>query len=263
MITSAIIDTREPDWVQALTFGNVPTTSLALDSGDVLCATDDACQILIERKTPTDLLNTLRHKRFLPQIEQMIKVTPWSYIVITGILYRDRDNHITVSGQGHTGWNFDSVQGALLTAQEMGVGVLTCGSDEDFEQCVIRLCNRDRDTVRIRPPREVYLLRDGEAALAALPGIGVERIQTLIQVRKTPAAALEWLTDIDNRQKIDGIAEGTKLAVRKALGLEGEKVFVVPQDVASFYTPEGRFVIAEQETYDWLCNLENGGNDGK
>jgi len=255
MITSAIIDSRESATVKRMTFGGIPTMVMALDAGDLMAQTDDGAQILIERKTPEDLLSTLAAKRFLPQIEKMTGITPWTYVVITGTLYRDRDGFVTVGGRGHTGWNYDSVQGALLTAQEMGAGVIYCGPD-DYEQAVIHICNRNRGTVRVKPPREGYLLKDGEAALAALPGIGPERVETLMKEFSSVAAALEWLTDLANPNKVAGIAEGTKINVRRALGLEAEKLYVTPQDVMAFYLPSGEFVIAEQRMYDLLCSIE-------
>ena len=254
MITSAIIDSRESAAVKRLKFGGVPTMVMALDAGDLMAQTDDGAQVLIERKTPSDLLSTLRKKRFLPQIEKMTGITPWTYIVITGQLYRGQDGHVNVKGIGRTGWNYDSVQGALLTAQEMGAGVVYCGPD-DYEGAVIRLCNRDRDTVRVKPPRAGYLLKDGEAALAALPGIGPERVQALMVEFSTVGDALEWLTDLQAPKKIAGIAEKTKIAVRVALGLEGEKLFTVPQDCQALYTPSGHFVVTDTEGYTWLSKL--------
>jgi ERCC4-type nuclease len=252
-ITSAIIDTREPDHIKTLTFGGVPTIPMALDAGDVLAATDDACQVLIERKTPSDLLGTLGSKRLFPQMTKMLEITPWAYLVITGLLYRDRDGMVTVGGQGHTGWRYADVQGALLTCQEMGIGVLTCGSDDEFEQTVIRICNRDRGTVRIKPPRESYLLKDGEAALAALPGIGPERVQALAKLGRL-AMVFEWLTDLESTTKIPGVADGTKQAVKRALGLEGEMLKIIPQTAReSSYMPNGGFIAAaDQAAMDYL-----------
>jgi len=254
MITSAIIDSRESATVKRLTFGGVPTMVMKLDAGDLMASCDDGAQLLSERKTPSDLLSTLRSKRFLPQVEKMVGITPWTYVVITGQLYRDRDGKVTVKGAGHTGWNYDSVQGALLTAQEMSAGVIYCGPD-DYEAAVIRLCNRDRGTVRVKSPREGYLLKDGEAALAALPGIGPERVQALMAEFKTVGDALEWLTDLDDTTKVPGIAEKTKIAVRRALGLEGEKLYTVPQNCRALYTPNGYFVVVEPDGYKWLCSI--------
>jgi hypothetical protein len=58
VITAALVDSREPQWMQSLTFGGVPTVVTLLDSGDVWAVTDDGHTLMIERKTPSDLLNT-------------------------------------------------------------------------------------------------------------------------------------------------------------------------------------------------------------
>lgn len=255
-ITSAIVDSREPDWARSLTFGGVPTVVMALDSGDVWATCSDHCTVLIERKTPSDLLSTLRQKRFFPQCAKMLEVTPWSYVVITGILYHDRTGMVTISGAGHTGWRFDDVQGALLTAQEMGVGVLTCGSDADFEATVIRLCNRERGTVRIKPPREGYLLRNGEAALAALPGIGTDRVKALTTAFGSVANILEWLTNLGDTRTVPGVADGTKQGVRRALGMQnGERLLSVPQGALPFFTPNGGYVAADELAREYISEM--------
>jgi len=261
-ILSAIVDSREPDWCRALTFGGVPVATLALDAGDVLAATDDACQILIERKTPSDLLGTLAHRRLFPQLTKMLETTPWSYLVITGLLYRDRDGHVTVGGQGHTGWRYADVQGALLTAQEMGIGVLTCGSDDEFECAVIQLCNRDRGIVRVKPSRETYLLKDGEAALAALPGIGPERIKALVDALGNVGSVLEWLTNLEDKRQVPGVSDGIKQAVKAALGLNGELLKVLPWTAQeSSYTPNGGFIAAaDQAAMDYLKEVSSHGD---
>jgi len=254
MITSAIIDSRESSAVKKMTFGGVPTMVMALDAGDLIASCDDGQQVLIERKTPEDLLGTLTAKRFLPQIEKMAKVTPWVYVVITGMIYRDRTGYVTVGGRGHTGWNYDSVQGALLTAQEMGAGVVYCGPD-DYENAVIRLCNRDRGTVRVKPPREGYLLGNDEAMLAALPRIGTERASALMREFKTAAEALEWLTDIDSTKQVPGIALSTKVGVRRALGLTEQKLYAVPQDVHIQYAENGGYIAADDQARAWIDSL--------
>lgn len=256
MITSAIIDTREPDHIKALNFGVVRIT-FALDAGDVLCTCSDGCTVLIERKTPDDFLGTLAKDRLFPQVARMVKVTPWSYVIITGQFYRLRTGKVKVGGR-ETGWNWDAVQGALLTCQEMGVGVIHC-HDGDFEQAVIRLCNRDRSIKRITPPRETTLLTEGEAAIAALPGIGFERVQTLSKLG-SPAVVLEWLTDLDNTTKVPGVAEGTKRKVIAALGLGQERLRIMPEGCeCSSYTPNGGIIAAaDLLAMDYLEGQENG-----
>lgn len=122
MITSVIIDSREPDWVKGLKFGGVPTAVTALDAGDFLVATSDGVLLSIERKTSDDLLNTLKGDRLFSQCARIRAATPWAYLLITGYLGPGPDGKTITTRQ--TGWDFSAVQGALLTVQELGVNVV-------------------------------------------------------------------------------------------------------------------------------------------
>jgi len=216
-ILSVMVDSREPEWVQKLTFGGAPTAVTMLEVGDVWVATDDAALLVIERKTPSDLLNTIREKRLFKQCAAMREHSEWCYLVIAGELQRGPAGHVFAERR-QTGWDWNSVQGALLTVQELGVGVIQCGGDTDFEACVLRLAARDRGEKRIGPRRMSHVLSSGEACLAALPGVGLERVGSLLDYCGTPAWALVALTD-GTEIKVPGIGNGTKRRVRQALGL--------------------------------------------
>ena len=153
----------------------------------------------------------------------MREYSEWSYLMITGELQRGANGKVWCE-QRQTGWNWDSVQGALLTIQELGVGVIHCGGDTDFEAAVLRLAARERGTVRIGPPRLSHILGHGEAMLAALPGVGFERVDALLSHCGTAAWSLVALTD---DTAVPGIGDGTKRRVRKALGLEDWAEFTI------------------------------------
>jgi ERCC4-type nuclease len=220
-ILSVMIDSREPEWVQSLTFGGVPTAVVPLDAGDLLVACDDTALLGIERKTATDFLNTLRDDRLFPQLVRMRGITPWSYLVICGDLREGASGKCWADSR-ETGWNWASVAGALLTAQEIGVHVLQIAGDHEYDQAVIRLANRERSQLRISPARDATLTGQAEMILAGLPGIGGERAQALLSHCGTPAAAITYLTS-DDTHDIPGIGYQTKLKVRKALGLEWDE----------------------------------------
>ena len=55
-ITAVVIDSREPEWVQNLKFGGVPTTVATLDFGDLHVLCDDDTTLIIERKQQTIFL---------------------------------------------------------------------------------------------------------------------------------------------------------------------------------------------------------------
>jgi hypothetical protein len=228
MITAVMIDTREPQWVQSLTFGGVPTAVLELATGDVHALTEDGCTLMIERKTPEDLLNSLRDDRLLPQCARLVETrldeqaacgafTSWPYLVISGLIYRGPGGKVFTGDRGSTGWSWDALQGALLTIQEMGVMVVFCGEDADFEKCVIRLANRKRDAIKLIPPRPPSIVGPGAAFLASLPGVGIEHTLKLLEwTNNQPGHAIAGITDLEIECPLP---MATRKRIRAMLGL--------------------------------------------
>jgi len=229
MIEAVIVDSREPEWVQQLKFDGIPTSVAMLDTADVQAVTDDGMIIAIERKTSDDLLGSLRDERLFPQMARLAEPrldqllhngsqpTWWPYLVITGKLIPSDDGK-TITERGVTGWNYSSVQGALLSFQEMGVFVIHADNDAQFESVVLRLGNRKRSEIQnILPPRPGMVLGQGAALLASLPGVGVDRALELMRwCHNMPAHALVGLTNLKVTAPI-GIS--TRKRIRKTLGL--------------------------------------------
>lgn len=230
-ITTVIIDSREPKWVQDLTFGGVPTAVAAMDYGDLHVLCDDDCTLIIERKTPDDFLNSLKSDRLFVQSAKCAKArldaqlkyvtmdSIWPYLVVTGQFYPDQ-NGKTITPRGVTGWNWNSVMGALLTIQEMGTAVVFAASDDDYEKLVIGLSNRSRKPeTQILPPKPPSILSPGHQILASLPGIGMERLKTVMDYAGgLPGWALVGLTDMEHDYK--GIPKNTQRSIRAALKLK-------------------------------------------
>jgi len=231
-ILSVMIDSREPKWVQGLTFGGVPTVVTALDAGDFLVATSDNRLLGIERKTSDDLLGTLAADRLFPQIERLRAATEFCYLLVTGPLLPSEDGHAIT--KRITGWEWSALQGALLTVQELGCSVVYATGDEDLEPAIIRLAKRRREDVRILPPRQPNVLGPGEAAIASLPGIGLERLAAVLEKAGTPAWALVMLTQKDG-EHVPGIGPATKQRIRRALGMDEDLEFVMLPTGAQAY----------------------------
>lgn len=224
-ITAVMIDSREADWVKNLTFNGLPTSVVALDHGDLAAACDDGTMVLVERKTPDDFLNSLRDGRLFPQVATMREVSPWSYLVVTGEFSRGVNDKV-VTDRGETGWSWHAVQGAILSIQEMGIFVTFSGGDLDYENCIIRIGNRERkpELLLKRPAVAPRVLSIPENIIASLPGIGTERLVSILEYAGgSPAWALIALTDPDTH--VPGIPNSTKLKIRNALGL-AEKTFL-------------------------------------
>jgi ERCC4-type nuclease len=234
-LTSVIIDSREPNHIQALKFGGAPKITMQLDTGDLWLATDDGEMLIIERKTPSDLLGSIKDGRLFHQIAAMRDKSKWAYLMITGALTHTLDGHM-ITDQRTTQWRFDDVQGALLTAQELGVSVINCQSDQHYEEAVLRLARRDRKAVKTIEPRvQPHILSEQEKLLISLPGIGMERAGLLLGEHGSAAYSLAWLTWLNTFADISGIGDGTKHAVRRALGLKAEEWLAVMDTERSNY----------------------------
>lgn len=230
MILAAMIDSREPEWVQKLALGGAQTVVTALDHGDILATTDDGAMIAIERKTSSDFLASLQDERLWGQLAGIRALTPWAYLVITGPLSPVGGKVATA--RGVNGWSWASVQGAMLKVQELGIFTVYCEGDNDFEAAVLRLANRDRKSdLVIKPLRAPAILSEAERILTSLPGIGLERVKDILAYTGRPCWALQFLTDPKCLGNIPGIGAQTKRHIREALGLrDGEELSVVIVD---------------------------------
>lgn len=237
MITAIMVDSREPEYFQRLKFGGVNKWVTTLETGDVQAVTDDGCTLVFERKTPSDFLNSLRDERLFPQLARMTEIrnaqltmreplTYWPYLVITGNFLPDANGKVVADGRP-TGWSWQSVQGAILSIQELGVFVTFCNGELDFEDCILRIGKRDRKPVmRILPARPAAMLGPKAAFLCSLPGVGIEHAQTILQWSNDNIAhALVGLTDMEIKSPIN---LGIRRRFRELLGLqEGETLEII------------------------------------
>lgn len=238
-LVGVILDSREPEWVRTLSFGGAPTSTTLLDTGDLLAACDDGEILAVERKEVNDFLHSLQSDRLFPQLTRLRQVSPWPYLVLCGSLTPGPGGKTFASGH-ETGWNWSSIQGALLTVQEIGVPIVFVASDQDYEATVIRLASRSRTTARFKPPREATLVSEAEAILASLPGVGDSKAQALLAYCGNVAWALSYLTDDhwDGPTTVPGIGNGVKRRVRRALELEDWAILsVVTRDGSAAFVP--------------------------
>ena len=228
MIQSVMIDSREPQWVQMLRFGNAPIIVTQLPAGDFWLATGDGTVLVVERKTPGDFLSTLASDRLFAQMAACHAASVWSYLLITGELLRTTDGKVLTDRV--TGWDWNAVQGALLTVQELGVHVTYCNGDNDLVPALTRLANRSREAVPVGAPRQSRVLSESEQIIASLPGIGMERLDAVATwagpLSKYGWAALIGLTD-PKCKDIPGVGSGIQQKIRRAFGLPDDLCFDV------------------------------------
>lgn len=226
-ITAALIDQREPTWVQALKFGGAMVAPTMLEHGDLLATCDDGTLLAIERKTASDLLNSIRDDRLWAQLAGIKAMTPWAYLLITGELRRGEDGNVLAEGRA-SGWSWAALQGALLQAQELGVHVLQCAGDAEYEPAVMRLAARShKPEVIIPPAKEPRILTEAERVLFSLPGIGPDKAPAIMECCHTAAWALQMLSELTSKEYVPGVGLGIKRAVRKALGLRANEQLAV------------------------------------
>ena len=194
----------------------------ALDYGDLLCATDQGDLLLIERKTPTDLLGSIEDGRVRIQCVGMRTRTDYAYLLVCGQLAESQGK--TIADGRLTGWNWDSVQGALLSIQESGVAVVHTTA-AGFEATVIRLADRERSGEKVLPIKmDSRVMSNAEQILTSLPGIGWQRATDLLRHFEGRAGdALAWLTWEGSMGEVAGIGKGTKRDIRKALQIEADQ----------------------------------------
>jgi len=226
-LTGVFIDSREPSQITSLKFGGVPVAVTQLETGDCWASTSDGALLVIERKTPSDLLGSIKDGRLFQQVAAMVKQSKWSYVVITGAMTHTLDGYV-ITDNRTSGWRWSDMQGALLTCQELGANVVVCQSDQHYEETVIRLARRERNEVKALQPRvQAQVLTDAEKVLISLPGIGLERAGLLLGECGSAAYAIAWLTWLGTFGELSGIGDGTKNGVRRALGLKAEEWLMV------------------------------------
>lgn len=239
-ITSIMLDSNESavaPWTNKLSFGGVPKIVTNLEWGDIIASTDDGQIVVIERKTGSDLLNSIKDKHIFAQANGMRKLSPWSYLVICDVLAPTKDGKV-IADNRVTGWRWESMQGALLDIQDLGVKIVYCTSNTEYEPTVIRLCNRERSNEKIiEPTIQSRIMSPGEAILCSLPGIAWERASKLLdEFDNDVGQALAWLTWVGYtttsvNTDIAGIGIGIKRGVRKALNIrEGYVLDVLPDE---------------------------------
>ena len=218
-LIACVVAHNEPDWVKQLTFGGVPVATEVRHRPDLIALCADGASLWIERKTSEDFLGALKEEGNLflqcaALSHERLKSGVWPYLLITGHLAPTADG-MCETERGKTGWNWASVQGALLAVQEMGIFVAYAANDADFEGAVIRLSKRTRKAENLILPARPPAILPREYAVLADLGIGPERAKELLRHCGTLEIALMALTD--DSTDLPKITKADRTKVRAAL----------------------------------------------
>jgi len=176
----------------------------------LMCA--DGATLAIKYLTPADILNSLRMGRFDSDMIALKAKSEWAYLLIGGQATPDRNGKI----DGNSGWRWDAYQGALLSTQEAGIGVLTLYDRDAVPATLARLAQRQRTPKRVRPVREALFVDPATDLLMALPGMGETMADRLLQHCGSARAALLALTS--DETDAPGVGAKTREACRAVLG---------------------------------------------
>jgi hypothetical protein len=224
---------RHHDLLGLTTVAGVPVVNVPIDTlgrADLVVSCADGAMLGLVYLDLNGLFTGLRTNELMARLVSVKARWPWSYLVIGAVLSADNAGRTrNNAGQG-SGWSWDAVQGALLSAQEIGVGVMQIPHADLFADTVARLAKRDRSAERVKPVRDAMFYTPQEELLLALPGIGETTADMLLQQCGTVAAALMALTD--DSVTLAGIGPKTRQGVRHLLGLpDGQALAPYQADV--------------------------------
>lgn len=193
-------------------------------ASDLLIPTAAGHTLAINYWAASTFLHAIRAKELDSKMFQLSQISPWPYLIIRDSLAPHQNGQTLHDGKP-TGWRWAAVQGAMLSIQEMGVGLISIRDESQLDDCLISLINRDRGPKRMRQPRELLWATPAEELLMSLPGIGEDRAEQLLRECGNAANALAAITGDDI--KLSGIGPETKRKAREALGLvDDESIYI-------------------------------------
>lgn len=216
MMQAVMIGQGQPELLDHLDYAGAPSMRVPLAAGSVNIVASDGALLAIERLPVESLPMAIRRSTLNDRCAALKALTPWAYLIIVGELSVQRNGKAVIAGQP-SGWDWRAIQGALATVQELGVVVLSAGTDTQFGELLQSLARRDRGPVKVAPVRDLIFATPAEQLLTAIPGIGEDKAESLLAEWPSAAWALIALTNPAYAPK--GIGPKTIAAARAALGL--------------------------------------------
>ena len=229
-----VLDTNEaavaPEIHRALEseFKNLIITRL--DCGDLFVLLNTGI-VLIERKTPSDLLASIGDGRVFEQVRGMVESARFVFVVVHGTLAYTHDGKAVADGRV-TGWNPWSIEMALVALQAAGAIVVqtNAGGYVETVKRLLAWCeNADERWVK----RKVIHWLPSEAKrdfLTQLPGVGGQRIDTLVECygdRPLIELLRRASTPSSDLPRLWG--NGTVAKIREFLGLRGTQTIEIQE----------------------------------
>jgi hypothetical protein len=211
---------RHHDLLGLQSVGDVQILDAPLDTlgrADLVVACADGAMLGIVYLDQVALLSAIRTKELAGRLIGVKQRWPWAYLLLGFLPAVSADGRLRNTAGASAGWAWDAVQGALLTAQEIGVGVLYLQHADHLERTIGQLARRDRGPARALPLRDGLFYSEACQILMGIPGIGESKADALVAQCGSAAAALQALTD--DSMSLPGVGPETRKAARAALGL--------------------------------------------
>lgn len=219
----------EPNRIKTKDYDLTATPMALHGAADFLVQCEDGTALAVLHLSVRDVLTAISDDSFMPRCTKLRQVSEWAYLIVSGNTYPNKDGMVKIGDDITTRWRWGSYQGALLSAQETGVHIVSIGSAHELPDMLTSLGKRKRGDERVRPVREALFMGAGEDLLYAIPGIGEVKLGRLLRQVGSPAWALAALTN--NALDLDGFGKTELASLRKAtretLGLKASERMAV------------------------------------
>ena len=173
---TVLVDTREPETIISELQDKFNVVVTTLQHGDMLVPQYD---IVIERKTANDLIDSIKDGRLLNQCYNLAR-HKYRFLLIQGFIGHNR-NSLVVADRFVCNMTYAALDGVLRTVQSFGVIITRCYYHELAEH-LMRLIAWCKKTHYIKPRTEFRIVQDSRLDfLAALPGVGYDKAQKVFE----------------------------------------------------------------------------------
>jgi len=201
-----VVDTREASkmakLVSSLRSAGCEVREERLEAGDFYIPGEPS--FLVERKTPVDLVSSVRDGRLWRELDKMKASGPSPYLLVEGPLSLI---------ERFTDWSQSSVAGLLVSVSDgWGVSVLWAPSQPWTVSYLLSLARRARREERRSYPLRVVPKRAGPreimlSVVEGLPGVGPGRAEALLRRFGTLSALFS--ARAEELEQVEGVGEKT------------------------------------------------------
>jgi ERCC4-type nuclease len=184
-----LVDSREP---VAIASYMKDVTRVTLPDGDYVFFSHDGKKVIVERKTPGDLLTSFQTGRFQDQVKRVVGDADYPFLLIEGHMFATKDGFVKFGSQ-ELRWLFTSVQNILVTAQLTGMYMLFSDNNEGTARVIESLYEyfQKEEHLSIMRPKVFKIFDDDvttvrESIVSMVPGFGPELAKRLIERFGTP-----------------------------------------------------------------------------